>query len=310
MEAVLNITAPIFLLILFGFVAVRYGVLPKESLPGLSRFVLYLALPALVFTKVATMDIRAIVDFPFMASYAVGGLSAFFGTLLLARWLFADNALNGGVKAIGATMPNSAFIGFPVLMQFFGHAPTQAFAMAVMVENILFMPIALAFIEAMYGKQQPREKSMVLVISKRVLTNPIIIAVCSGAAVSLLGIPLPEFLQKGLDMLAMGSAPAALVVIGGSLVGVTIRGSLAPISLVVVMKLLFFPSVVAAVTLLFPQMPQELRYSVILFAAMPMFSVYPIIGGEYGDRSFCASTLLITTVASFFTLSALLRFLI
>jgi len=47
-------------------------------------------------------------------------------------------------------------------------------------------------------------------------------------------------------------------------------------------------------------MPSDLKVAVIIFASVPMFSIYPIIGGEYGEQSFCASTLLITTVLSFF----------
>jgi hypothetical protein len=45
-------------------------------------------------------------------------------------------------------------------------------------------------------------------------------------------------------------------------------------------------------------------------AAMPMMSIYPIIGGNYGYRNLCASILLVTTVLSFVTISLTLKLLL
>lgn len=310
MDAVLNITAPIFFLILLGYLAVRFKLLPALSLPGLSRFVLYLALPALVFTKLLSMDLGKSINLSYMVVYALGGLATISAAILASHWLFKDNWVASGVRGLGATMPNSAFIGFPVLLQFFQHAPTQAFAMSIMVENIILMPVGLIFVEAMYGKNSPNGTGVVLPIIKRVGSNPIILSVFAGLIGSSIGFSLPVFASRGLEMLALASAPVALIVIGGSLVGVSIKGNLRQISLVAIGKLVFFPFVVITLLSFTPNLSSELKTAVIVFSAVPMFSIYPIIGDKYGERSFCASTLLITTVASFFTLSIILRYFV
>lgn len=310
MDAVLNITAPIFFLILLGYLVVRFELLPALSLPGLSRFVLYLALPALVFTKLLNMNLAKSINISYMAVYAGSGLITLTTTIFVCRWFFKDNWVASGVRGLGATMPNSAFIGFPVLLQFFHHPPTQAFAMSIMVENIILMPLGLIFIEAMYGKNSMDGSRVVLPILKRVISNPIILSVCAGLIGSSIGFSLPVFLSRGLDMLALASAPVALIVIGGSLVGVSVKGSLKQIALVATGKLIFFPLVVMMLLSLTPNLPSELKTAVIVFSSVSMFSIYPIIGDKYGERSFCASTLLITTVASFFTLSIILRYFV
>ena len=48
------------------------------------------------------------------------------------------------------------------------------------------------------------------------------------------------------------------------------------------------------------------RTAAVLSAAMPMLGIYPILGQKYGQADLCASALLVTTIASFFTLSSLL----
>ena len=306
MDVVLNITAPIFFLILLGFVGTKYQLLSKEALPALSKFVLYFALPSVMITKISSLDLRAVVDLSYMGVYALGGLTAFFLTLVLVKGVLKESWGNGAVSGIGAMMPNSSFIGFPILLQYLDNAPAQAFAMSLVVENILFLPVGLILIESLYHQESGVGRKVLLNVAKRIASNPIILAVFTGVIMSLLGVSLPNFMGGGLELLASAAAPCALIVIGGSLVGVVIRGSKIRTALVASVKLVIFPLIVFAGLQAFPTMPFELKVSALLFAAMPMFSIYPIIGETYGQRSFCASTLLITTVLSFFSISALL----
>jgi predicted permease len=306
LDVVLNITAPIFFLILLGFVGTKYQLLSKEALPALSKFVLYFALPSVMITKISSLDLRAVVDLSYMGVYALGGVTAFFLTLVLVKGVLKESWGNGAVSGIGAMMPNSSFIGFPILLQYLDNAPAQAFAMSLVVENILFLPVGLILIESLYHQESGVGRKVLLNVAKRIASNPIILAVFTGVIMSLLGVSLPNFMGGGLELLASAAAPCALIVIGGSLVGVVIRGSKIRTALVASVKLVIFPLIVFAGLQAFPTMPFELKVSALLFAAMPMFSIYPIIGETYGQRSFCASTLLITTVLSFFSISALL----
>ena len=310
MEAIVGIIAPIFFLILIGFLSVRYAFLPQEAIPGLSRFVLYLALPSLIFIKLSSMDLKEVLQFDYLAVYAASGLATFLITVLLSWRLLKSGLLDAGVRGVGATLSNSAFIGFPIILQFFDYPLTQAFVMSLMVENIILMPVCLIFIETVLGKSKSNGKGLFKVVLKRISTNPLLIALAAGLVFSVFELSLPSFISKGFDLLAVAASSVALIVIGGSLVGVTVKGQWTPILLVAVGKLVLFPLIVTMLLLLTPTMPQELKIAAVIFASVSMFSSYPIVCGEYGARSFCASTLLITTVLSFFTLSVLLRFFV
>jgi malonate transporter len=55
-----------------------------------------------------------------------------------------------------------------------------------------------------------------------------------------------------------------------------------------------------------PALDPALAMAGVLMAAMPMLSIYPILAQAYGEEDLSATVLLLATIASFFTLSALL----
>ena len=49
MQDIVYVTAPFFALVLCGYLAARQKVLPESAIPGLNGFVLYFALPCMLF---------------------------------------------------------------------------------------------------------------------------------------------------------------------------------------------------------------------------------------------------------------------
>jgi predicted permease len=64
-------------------------------------------------------------------------------------------------------------------------------------------------------------------------------------------------------------------------------------------------AIVAAMTL-FPSIDPALKKAMIIFAASPMASIFPLLAQSYGGERHAAAALLGATFISFFTLSALL----
>jgi predicted permease len=57
---------------------------------------------------------------------------------------------------------------------------------------------------------------------------------------------------------------------------------------------------------LLPPADPALRAAAVVFAGTPMLSIYPILAQKYGFESMCAAALLLATVLSFVTISAIL----
>ncbi|GAB0150877.1 MULTISPECIES: AEC family transporter [Marinobacterium] len=308
MTDVLSITAPIFIIIGFGYLAVKSGLMPREAMPLLGRFVLYFTLPALIFGTLSQMQVSEVIQFDFLTIYAIGSLGALLGGIALNRLIFNTDLAEASVRGMGMSASNSAFIGYPVLLQVFGSAPTQPFTMALLVENILILPLALILIE--YGKRDTGTGEPLLQVWRRIfmriLRSPLIIAILAGLICASLQLSIPSALDRSLEMLAMASVGTALFVIGGSLVGTRVNDSLGSISLVAAGKLLLHPLLMLLLVMLWRDFDPQLEKAVILAAAMPMLSVFPIIGGNYGYGRQCAGMLLVTTALSFITLTLIL----
>ncbi len=69
-------------------------------------------------------------------------------------------------------------------------------------------------------------------------------------------------------------------------------------------KLLLHPLAVLAVLLMLPGLDATLRTAAVVFACMPMLSIYPLLAQKHGEQAFSAAALLVATLASFATISA------
>ena len=308
MTNVLFITGPIFFLIGIGYLAVRSNTIPQAALPGMGRFVLHFSLPALIFTTISSMEFDTVIEPAYLMVYGLASLLTLLLGLAFSHFGRGESLSTSGVMGLGMSMSNSAFIGFPVLLQVFGEPPAQAFAMSLMVENILIMPLALTIIEYANRDKNTAASPVAegLDVLHRLARNPLLLAIAAGMLVSMVDLNVPEALEKSLNMLAQASVAVALFTIGGTLSGNAIRGDLGSISTVLVGKLLLHPLLVFLLLMLAPELSSELQLSMILLAAMPMLSVFPIIGSNYGVGKLCASILLFTTVLSFLSLTTLL----
>lgn len=310
MLAIVSITTPIFLLIAIGYAAVRWRILPHEAIPGLGRFVLYFAMPGLIIHTLSSMKIEEVIDTSFILAYGLGSLLMLGLGLLISLKLFKDEPVLASLKAMGVSMSNTPYFGFPVLLQVVGGTAAQAFSMALLVETLVIIPLCMALLEFTSSRSKDMSLGRVLIrLHKRMLRNPLLIAIVIGMLISALNIKLPDPINTTLEMLGRSSATIALFVIGASLVGSPLKGKLGGIAPILIGKLVAHPVMVVLLIWLLPPFDPQLQLAAILLAAMPMMSIYPIFGSQYGYRNFTASTLLLTTICAFFTISALLMFI-
>ena len=75
MPDILAITGPIYLSLALGWLSTRAGLFERADMRVLGRFVLYLALPALLFEAVSRRPLGSILEWRYMAVFALGGLA-------------------------------------------------------------------------------------------------------------------------------------------------------------------------------------------------------------------------------------------
>ncbi|WP_066342512.1 AEC family transporter [Azohydromonas lata] len=298
---ILSITVPIYLLIGLGYLAGLRGWFTKPESRVLGRFVIQLALPALMFQALSSRRVAEILNGPFLLSYAVGSLASMAVGLVVARKLRRRGIALSAYFGLGMSASNSGFVGYPIVVQFLGPVAAVAMALAMLVENLVMIPVAVALAD---GDNSSKAWAATLWRTlRRLAGNPLILSIVAGLAMSLLGLSLPQPVARAVQLLANASSAAALFVIGCSLVGLQLRGRLSDIAGVALGKLLLHPLLVLAMLMLLPPIEGPLRAAAVAFAAMPMLSIYPILAQRHGEESFTAAVLLLATLLSFMTIS-------
>lgn len=307
---ILTIVAPIFIVIAVGYAGVQLNIVDKVGLAAVGRFVLYFAFPSLIVITLAKPGLVNAIEPLFLAAYGGGMLLTYGLMFAFSRAAMRDVVTRAGVKSLGASFSNSAFVGYPLLLQAFDTPPITTFAMALMFENVVMMPLVLSVLELGAGK--PSANGLVgtaRMVAKRVATNPIIIAIVIGITLAAFEMRPPAVIAGSLGLLGKASAGAALFFVGGSLVGNAIRGNMADISQIAAAKLIIHPLLVVGLIAILPAFDPELQQAAVLIAACPMLSIFPILSSKYGFAQLASSALLVTTTLSFASISIVLALL-
>jgi len=303
---VVQILGPIFILIFIGYVSVSKGFLQQPDIAGLGKFVIRIALPATIFLGVANSDLSDLVQPWFFAIYGISSLTVYFLSLVVFRHILKDSLAGSSIKSLGSSFSNSGFIGLPLLLQFFDDPPMIAFAMIVLFENLVMMPLSLAVLEYSQRDKSKGSVKTFAAIGSQLIKSPLILAIIAGAFLVILGVPIPEIATNTISIASKATAGAGLIFIGGTIAGAELKQNYRDMILVAFFKLILLPTTVWIGIWLAPTLDSKLTISLILFSAAPMITVYPIIGSKFGFATFCSATLLLTTILSCISLMSLL----
>ncbi|SLN66999.1 putative transporter YfdV [Aquimixticola soesokkakensis] len=310
MFEVLSVTGTVFALIAIGYFATRARFFTATDHEVLTKFVMRLALPALIFRSVSTRSVSEIFDPAFLLAYGGGSVLTFFVMLSVARRLFRRDALDGTLIGIGTSACNTGFVGYPVVLVAFPDVAGRILALCMLVENLIIMPLGIAMLEQAQGRGESA-RSFARKIFRRMATNPIMISLVVSLAVSLSGLTVPHAILNPVSLIAQAAAAPALLVIGGTLVGLSFRGINAYVVAAVAGKLLLHPLVVMVAALAVTSVGFEfheatLSRAAVLAAAVPAFTLYPLFARSYGRPQEAALAHSLMTMLSFVSLTAVL----
>jgi len=313
MSDILGITFPIYAAVVIGYIVVRIGWFKPKDMGVLGQYVLNVALPALLFNAVAGRDLGEVLRPGYLMVMAVGGLV----TIAVAYLWFSATAPDKPRRALavmGATCPNSGFVGYPVLLLVLPDLAGVILALNFLVENVLIIPICLILMDLADGRAGVSPLRLAGKALIGLLRRPMVIGLLLGLAISASGLTIPAPVNRVMEMLAASAAALSLMVIGGSLVGLPMKGNKTLAAQIAAAKLILHPAAVALTILVLPMLglaalSGEMRIAAILSAAMPMFGIYTVLAQERGLGGAASIAMLVATSAAFFSLSALLFWL-
>ena len=333
MPAILAITVPFFALVLCGYLAARLRVLPQSAIPGLNAFVLYFALPCMLFSFGAGTPFAELLDPALLVVYGVCALAMVAFTIAMTIDRGAAGAgvdlKNAAFGALVAAFPNTGFMGVPLLVALFGERAVGPMVATLLVDLILTSTLCIALAQ-MHGQVGAREATgagdgapgpasdvpprVVLARSVRgALRNPLPWAIALGAVFSLGGWAMPGVLGDIVQMLANAATPVALFTIGAVLwrAGQHAHTRTPPAQFVPValFKLFLHPLLVLAVGLLASAaglaVPGLNLTVLVLAAALPSASNVSLLAERFGaDNGRVARIIMTSTAVAFVSFPA------
>jgi predicted permease len=311
---VLRVTFPFFALVLCGYWAARRQMLPFEAIPGLNGFVLFFALPCMLFRFGANTPIAQLLDAGafFMYLFCALVMVAFVVTISLNKRFGWNDAAFGAL--VGA-FPNTGFMGVPLLVALLGSAAAGPAIVTIVIDMVITTSLCIALSRLDGAGQQgvgQAAKNALLGVVK----NPMPWAILLGTLFSAFQIELPGPVDKTVALLGDAASPVALFTIGAVLArsqtiahnaqhGPLTWQDYVPVALI---KLLLHPLLVlvvglAAISMGVPIDAFALKVMV-LVAALPSASNVAMLSERFGaDSGRIARIILVSTAAAFLTFS-------
>ena len=305
MSSILNVLLPIFALILAGYVCRRTGVLGEAASGELNRFVVWLALPALLFKVTATATWAQIWHPGFIVSVSVGCVLVFAATVacrLYQRRPLADASIDG----LSAAYANTGFLGIPLCVLLLGDPGLLPAIVATLIVACALFALGIVLVEIALQRanhQQLHPLRACAKVGRSLARNPLLVAPVLGAAWATGGAALPGPVSQFLSLLGTAATPCALVSLGLFLAQKQEGRRDGTLGLVLA-KLLLQPLVTAFLAFRVFELPALWANSALLLSALPTGTGPFMLASFYGrEGALVARVILLTTLGSLVTVS-------
>ncbi len=307
-EALLDVTLPVFLVIGFGYLAVALKLFPDSGVDGLMRFTQGFAIPCLLFRAIATLDLGQTFQWPLLLSFYVGATAGFFAGLFGARYLFGRPWHDAVAIGFCCLFSNSVLLGLPITERAYGAGALAANYAIVAIHAPFCYALGITAMEIVQHGGSGILRTLKAVVTT-IFRNSLMIGIALGFAVNLSGTALPTVFNDAVDLMIRAALPAALFGLGGVLVRYRPEGDLLTVLYVCAVALILHPAITWAMaqTLGLGQAP--FRSAVLTAAMAPGVNAY-VFANMYGvGKRVAASAVLFATALSVVTVSVWLTVL-
>lgn len=307
MLVILNTVFPLFALILVGFLAAKLKVLGADAVTALNKFVVWMALPALMFQAMAQISWDEINQPGYIATSVLSMALVFSVAYLLDRKRpLADISLEG----MAASYSNTGYMGIPLALMVFGDAILPAVVLAIILTACGLFAFSIVLIEIDLHSDNRWWTTASKVVTS-LARNPLVAAPLAGLLVALLQIPLPSGVYQFTTLLGAAASPCALVTIGLFLAhsGQATRRHSA-VYRIVGLKLVLHPLITFVLVRWVFDMPPMWGNTAILLSALPVGTGPFMLAALYGREPATTSrAILVSTIVSVGTVSGLLAWM-
>ncbi|SOH92171.1 hypothetical protein SAMN06273572_10112 [Monaibacterium marinum] len=303
MLGLLEIVLPVFLVMGAGYIATRLKMFNNAGADGLMLFTQNFAIPCLLFSALARLDLGTFFDIRLLISFYTGATISFALGVLGARWIFKRRPGEAVAVGFGALFSNSVLLGIPIMERAYGPGSVDAnFAIiAIHAPFCYLLGITAMEVSRADGRGVAGTVNAVL---HAMFRNALMIGLACGFIVNLSGITLPEPVWAAVDLIVRAALPAALFGLGAVLTRYKFSAQLPQALMISALSLLVHPSIAWFISVEVFGLPFEFVRAAVITAAMaPGISVYVFANMYDRAKGVAASIVLLGTAMSVLSVS-------
>lgn len=308
MSVIINAVFPLFALILVGYVSGRKRLLGAGAVDSLNKFVVWMALPALLFQAMAQITWEQINQPGYVAATSLAIAAVFCASYVLDRHRRGRLA-DASIEGLASSYSNAGFMGIPLCLMVFGPESLPAVIIATLLTACALFAFSIVLIEIdLQGSRNILATARKVVWS--LLRNPLVAAPLLGLAVAAIQLPLPYAVLQFTTLLGAAASPCALVTIGLFLAQGEPAEHHGAVWRIVALKLVLHPLITFVLVRWVFDMPPLWAATAVLLAALPV-GTGPFMLAKLYEREPATTSraILISTVLSLATVSVLVAWL-
>jgi malonate transporter and related proteins len=307
LSEILVLALPFFSLIFLGVLAARIWSIGEEGLQWINVFMVYFALPAIIYLIVAGAPFEKLAEWPYVAATAGVTSACFLATLGLSRLLFGTDLKTAALQGTAASYGNVGYMGLPLAVAFFGPEAAVPAALVFCFDCLVLFVLTAIFVGFADGQGDKMAWGpLVKRVAWQVCSHPFNIATVLGMAASATHFVLPTAIHATLEMLMRAAGPCALFALGVTVGLRRFSGVGAELPLIAAMKTIVQPLSAILVVGLLPGLEPIWLHVAMMMAALPTASNAFILARQNGAYVNGASTaVIVTTIITAFTIPLL-----
>ena len=300
---VFNVVFPVFALILIGYICGRTGKLGESASIELNRFVVWLALPAQLFSFASSSGWQTLWQPGFITAFFLSCLAIFI-LIFMFSWCRNRDLAIASFAGLSASYSNTGYMGIPLCVLALGEDGLAPAIISTFIVMTMFAFSTVLIEISMLSRKRPHE--ICWSVGKSLCSNPLLLAPVVGLLWSSTGLVLYEPLLQVILFLAAAATPCALVSIGLFLMK---KEDFAPQQAWAISfaKLILQPLLAWSIAGPILDLPSLWVGAVVILSALPT-GTGPFMLAQYfkADGRVISRVVLITTVGSLLTLSLFL----
>lgn len=296
-----NVTFPIFLVMVIGYILRQIGMLNENFVTVANRFNFKVTLPFMLFRDISSVDIRAVFDVKYVLFCAVVSTVSFW-LIWGGTKLFLKEQSMRGAFVQASFRSSAAVMGLAFIQNIYG---TSAMGPLMIVGAVPLYNIFSVIVLTFEGEQSEEidKKQKIKETCINIAKNPIILGILTGLVAALLRIDFPVVIDKTINNVAQMATPLALITIGAGFEGRKALAKIKPTIAASMIKLVIQPLIFLPVAAWMGFTGEKMIAILIMLASPTTPSCYIMAKNMKNDGTLTASVIVMTTLLAAFTLT-------